>query len=308
MMKNNLISDILRLKEKKNAIIAAHYYQRPEIQDIADFIGDSLALSQFASRSNAKFIILCGVKFMAETVKILNPDARVFLPNLGAGCSLADSCPKQEYEKFISKYPDAIKITYINSNIDVKIMSDIIVTSSNAERIIRSQPPDATILFAPDRHLGSYLQSISGRNMIIYPGQCHVHSLMEAETVIKLKSQYPHAKVIVHPECPDPVRKIADFIGSTSSLLNYVSKSPDTYFIVGTEIGIIHQMKKVAPEKVFINVSNSPNCACSECEFMKTITLQNILDVLENEINEIIIPMEKIEKARVPLERMLSYG
>jgi quinolinate synthase len=309
MIVEDLILKIKELKTKKNALILAHYYQRPEIQDIADYVGDSLALAQHAVKAKSSYIILCGVKFMAETAKILNPNARVFLPNLDAGCSLADSCDVESYKKFIEPYPDGIKITYINSSVDVKILSDIIVTSSNAKRIVEAQPIDKPILFAPDQHLGRYIQSTTHRKMILFPGQCHVHSQIETQEILKLKVQYPYAKIIVHPECTDPILKIADFVGSTSALLKYVAQSSDHVFIVGTEIGILHQMKKIAPDKTFLTVSDSKSsCSCSECEYMKSISLTNVLDVLENEINEIILDEETIHKASIPLMRMLSYG
>ncbi len=303
-------SQILELKRKKNAIILAHYYQDSEIQDIADFIGDSLELSKKAAASNAEIIIFSGVRFMAEVAKILNPKARVFIPDVNAGCSLEDSCKAEDLAKFKEQNPQHIVVSYINCSTQVKALSDIICTSSNAERIIASIPKEKPILFAPDRHLGGYLQKITGRKMTLWQGSCMVHERFSEKNLVQLKVQNPKARVIAHPECPESLLKYADFIGSTSKLLEY-SKQKFNKFIVLTENGIIHQMQKANPNAEFITVHylerDGVSCVnCNSCPFMKMNTIEKILDVLKNERNEIIISEELRLLAKKPLDAMLS--
>jgi quinolinate synthase len=304
-----VIAEIGTLKEKKNAIILAHYYQTGDIQDIADFVGDSLALSQKAASNNADIILFAGVKFMAETAKILAPDKKVLLPDMNAGCSLSDSCNPVEFEKFIKQHPDRTVITYVNTSAEVKALSDIICTSSNAVQIVESLPPEEKIIFAPDRNLGNYILNKTGRDMIIWNGACHVHEEFSLEAIIKLKKENPEAKIIVHPECELPVRMVADFIGSTSSLLQYTKNDSSKCYIVGTEPGIIHQMKKENPEKVYIPAPpRDSTCGCSECAFMKLITVEKILNCLRNEKPEITLDKETIVKAGKPILRMMEIS
>jgi quinolinate synthase len=304
-----IISEIKDLKKEKNAIILAHYYQTGDIQDIADFVGDSLALSQKAASNEADIILFAGVKFMAETAKILAPDKKVLLPDMNAGCSLSDSCDPVEFEKFIKLHPDRTVVTYVNTSADVKALSDIICTSSNAVQIIESLPPEEKIIFAPDRNLGNYVLNKTGRDMLIWNGTCHVHEEFSLEAIIKLKNENPDAKVIVHPECELPVRLFADFIGSTSSLLQFTRTDSATSYIVGTEPGIIHQMKKESPDKIYIPAPpRDSTCGCSECAFMKLITLEKILNCLRNEKPEIILDNDILAKARKPILRMIEIS
>lgn len=301
--------EIKRLKDEKNAIILAHYYQTGDIQDIADFVGDSLALAQKAESNNADIILFAGVKFMAETAKILAPDKKVLLPDMNAGCSLSDSCNPVEFENFIKQHPDRTVITYVNTSAEVKALSDIICTSSNAVQIVESLPPDEKIIFAPDRNLGNYILNKTGRDMIIWNGACHVHEEFSLEAIIKLKKQNPEAKIIVHPECELPIRLVADFIGSTSSLLQFTKVDSSKSYIVGTEPGIIHQMKKENPEKVYIPAPpKDSTCGCSECAFMKLITVEKILNCLKNEKPEIILDKEIIVRAGKPILRMMEIS
>jgi len=303
------LNGIKKLKREKNAIILAHYYQTDEIQDIADFVGDSLALSQKAASNNADIILFAGVKFMAETAKILSPEKKVLLPDINAGCSLADSCREEDFKKFLDENQGRIVITYVNTNIEIKALSDIICTSSNAVQIIESLSPDEKIIFAPDRNLGNYILNKTGRNMIIWNGACHVHEEFSLEAILELKKENPEAKVIVHPECELPVRMIADYIGSTSALLHFTKKDKALTYVVATEPGIIHQMKKANPLKSYIPAPpKDSTCGCSECNFMKLITVEKIFKCLREEEPEIKIGDDILEKARKPILRMMEIS
>jgi quinolinate synthase len=309
MSQINYIEEIKRIKKEKNAIILAHYYQTGDIQDIADFIGDSLALSQKAASNNADIILFAGVKFMAETAKILAPGKKVLLPDLMAGCSLADSCKAPEFKKFLDENPGRTVVTYVNTTADIKAMSDIICTSSNAAQIINYLPPDEKIIFAPDRNLGNYIQSKTGRDIIVWNGACHVHEEFSLEAILKLKKENPEAKIIVHPECEMPVRMVADFIGSTSALLEFTKKDNGSSYIVGTEPGIIHQMKKENPGKNYIPAPpKDSTCGCNECSFMKLITIKKIYECLKNEQPEIFVDKNIMLKAQKPIKRMLEIS
>lgn len=304
-----LVSKIMNLKEKKNAIILAHYYQTSDIQDIADFIGDSLALSQKAAANNADIILFAGVRFMAETAKILAPDKKVLIPDMAAGCSLADSCDPIEFKKFIRDNPGRTVVTYVNTNIDIKVLSDITCTSTNAVQIIESLPDGEKVLFGPDRNLGNYILNKTGRDIAVWNGACHVHEEFSLEAILKLRKENPEAKVIVHPECELPVRMIADFIGSTSALLKFTSTDNSATFIVATEPGIIHQMIKKNPGKKFIPAPpKDSTCGCSECNFMKMITMEKIYRCLRDEEPEIMIERKILEKARKPIVRMMEMS
>jgi quinolinate synthase len=303
------IKEIKRIKAEKNAIILAHYYQTGDIQDIADFVGDSLALSQKAESNDADIIIFAGVKFMAETAKILAPEKKVLLPDMNAGCSLADSCKSEDFERFIKENPGRTIISYVNTTAEIKALSDIICTSSNAIKIIESLPEDEKILFAPDRNLGNYIQNKTGRDMIIWNGSCHVHEEFSLEEILKLKKQYPDAKIIVHPECELPVRMVADFIGSTSALLEFTKKDNGKIYIVGTEVGIIHQMRKENPDKLYLVAPpKDSTCGCSECNFMKLITIEKIFNCINLESPEIILDEKIIIKAIKPIRRMMEIS
>jgi len=305
----DLVNSIKELKENKNAIIMAHYYQESDIQMIADYVGDSLALAQQAAKTNANIIVLCGVHFMAETAKILSPQKRVFVPDLNAGCSLADSCPADKFKDFIEKFPDHTVISYVNTTAAVKTLTDVVVTSTNARQIVDSFPFDAKIIFGPDANLGNYINSLTGRNMVLWQGACHVHERFSIEKIIELKKEYPTALVLAHPECKSVILKIADFIGSTSALLNYSIKSPASTFIVATESGILHEMKEKNPGKTFIPAPpNDSTCACNECSFMKLNTLEKLYNCLKYEIPEIFIDDEVIKKAVKPIRRMLELS
>lgn len=305
----NIQEEILKMKREKNAVILAHYYQTGDIQDIADFIGDSLALSQKAESNSADIILFAGVKFMAETAKILAPDKKVLLPDLMAGCSLADSCNPSEFRRFIDENPGRTVISYVNTTAEIKALTDIICTSTNALKIVESLPRDEKIIFAPDRNLGNYIKNQTDRDIIVWDGACHVHEEFSLEAIIHLKKEYPDAKIIVHPECELPVRLVADFIGSTSALLSYTRESNASEFIIATEPGIIHQMKKSSPQKVFIPApAKDSSCGCSECNFMKLITLKKIYNTLKFEEPEIILDNELMEKARKPIRRMLDIS
>jgi quinolinate synthase len=307
--KIEFISKIQKLKSEKNAVILAHYYQIPEIQDLADFVGDSLALSQMALNSNADIIVFAGVNFMAETAKILNPNRKVILPDLDAGCSLADSCPYDEFKVFVDKYPNHKVISYVNCSADIKTISDVICTSGNAVQIANYFPKNEKIIFAPDKNLGSYINNLTGRNMILWDGVCHVHDQLKTEAVVNLKIAHPDAELLAHPECKAPILELADYIGSTAALLKYSSNSSSSKFIVATESGIIHQMMKNSPEKEFIIVpSDDSTCNCNDCPFMKKITLENIYFSLLNESPEIILSDEVIEKASKPILKMLEIS
>lgn len=304
-----LVSKIKELKRNKNAIILAHYYQTGDIQDIADFIGDSLALSQKAADNDADIILFAGVRFMAETAKILAPGKKVLIPDMEAGCSLADSCDPVEFRKFISDNPGRTVVTYVNTNIDIKVLSDITCTSTNAVQIIESLPKGEKILFGPDRNLGNYILNITGRDIAVWNGACHVHEEFSLEAILKLKNENPDAKVIVHPECELPVRMIADFIGSTAALLKFTSTDNSSEFIVATEPGIIHQMIKKNPAKKFIPAPpKDSTCGCSECNFMKMITMEKIYRCLRDEEPEIRIDRKVLAKARKPIVRMIEIS
>ena len=303
-----VIQEINRFREKKNAIILAHFYQVPEIQDLADFVGDSLGLSQEAFNTNADIIVFAGVHFMAETAKILNPAKKVLLPDLEAGCSLADSCPAGEFNKFKEKYPSHIVISYINCSAEVKALSDIICTSSNAVKIVESLPKDAKIIFAPDKNLGNYVNMITGRNMVLWEGSCEVHDIIKTEAVIQLKADHPDAKLIAHPECKAVILQMADFIGSTTALLKFTQKDPAKEFIVATETGILHQMQKSSPDKKFYVVPTDETCSCNDCPYMKLNTLPKLLSCLKNESPEIVLSAELMDRARKPILRMLELS
>ena len=309
MNKDLLISEINRFRKEKNAVILAHYYQESEIQDIADFVGDSLALAQNAQSTNADIIVFAGVHFMAETAKIINPSKKVLIPDVMAGCSLAESCPKDEFEKFILNYPDAVIVSYINTTAEIKALSDIICTSSNAVQIVNSIPKERKVIFAPDKNLGNYVSSVSNRELIIWDGACHVHEEFSLERILKIKGENQDAKIIAHPECKKPILLVAEHIGSTSSLLKFVKNDTAKKFIVATESGILHQMKKENPEKIFIPAPPiDASCGCNDCKFMKLITLKKIYDSLKDEIPEIIID-EKIRiKAEKSVLRMLEIS
>lgn len=304
----DIINNINVLRTKKNAIILAHYYQVPEIQDLADFVGDSLGLAREAEKTNADIIVFAGVHFMAETAKILNPKKKVLIPDILAGCSLADSCPPDIFEEFIKNYPDHLIITYVNASAEIKALSDIIVTSSNAKHIVDQLPKNQKIVFAPDKNLGTYINNISGRNMVLWDGSCHVHNQLELEQIIKLKIENPDIPLIAHPECQAPILEIANFVGSTNGLLNYTKSDSATKYIVATEGGILHQMKKSSPNKEFIIVPSDEFCNCNDCEYMKMNTPDKILHVLQNEINEVTLSKDLIEKAYKPLKRMLEMS
>ena len=301
-------SEIRQLLKEKNGVLLAHYYQVPEIQDIADFVGDSLGLSQKAAESKADTIVFAGVHFMAETAKILSPRSRVLLPDLEAGCSLADSCPPDEFARFKANYPDHIVISYINCSAAVKTMSDVICTSSNAVAIVESFPEDQKIIFAPDKNLGGYVNQVTGRNMVLWEGTCEVHDILQTEAVIQLKLGHPDAKVIAHPECKAQVLEIADFIGSTTALLNFTKKDNAKKYIVATETGILHQMKLASPDKEFIIVPSDETCSCNDCPYMKLNTMQKLYLCLKNDRPEILLDDEVIQKARIPIERMLEIS
>jgi quinolinate synthase len=304
----DLFEEISYLKKEKNAVILAHYYQDANIQDIADYIGDSLGLAQEAQKSEADIILFAGVHFMAETAKILNPGKKVLIPDLNAGCSLADSCPPDEFAKFKAKHPDHTVITYINCTAEMKALSDIICTSSNAVQIVESLPKDQPIIFAPDKNLGAYINKKTGRNMLLWNGSCMVHEIFSLEKLIKLKAQHPSAKVIAHPECEAPILEHADFIGSTTALLNYSKRSTDKEFIVLTETGILHQMQKASPEKTFIPAPPNNSCACNDCPYMKLNTIEKIYVALKYEQPELLMSEELITKAKAPILKMLELS
>ena len=303
-----MISEIKELCLKANAIILAHYYQAPEIQDIADFIGDSLDLSRKAANNDADIIIFCGVHFMAETAKILSPNKTVLLPDIDAGCSLADDCPAEEFQKFREENPDHYVVSYINCTAEVKAQSDLICTSSNAVSLVEKIPKDKKIIFAPDKNLGRWVQKNSGRKLKLWPGSCIVHETFSEEALLKLKYKHPDAKVIAHPECSQNLLVLSDFIGSTSKLLDFVSNDYSETYMVLTEPGIIHQMKKKEPNKNFIEVPDIDGCKCNECPYMKLNTLEKILDCLKNNSPSIELDPEIIEKAYKPIKRMLDMS
>ena len=304
----DLFKEISHLKKTKNAIILAHYYQDADIQDIADYIGDSLGLAQQAEKSTANIILFAGVHFMAETAKILNPKTKVLLPDLKAGCSLADSCPADAFSAFKASHPDHIVLTYINCTADIKVLSDVIVTSTNAVQIVESFPKDQKIIFAPDKNLGAYINKITGRNMVLWNGSCMVHEIFSLEKLIKLKAQHPKALILAHPECEALILEYANFIGSTTAILNYSKKSDTQELIVLTETGIIHQMQKASPTKTFIPAPPDNSCACNDCPHMKLNTLEKIYLALKYEQPELIMSEEIIAKARKPITRMMELS
>src|ERR1700712_4944055 len=304
----DLFDEIEKLKKEKNAVILAHYYQEPDIQDIADYIGDSLGLSQQAAKTDADIIVFAGVHFMAETAKILNPHKKVLLPDLKAGCSLADSAPPDLFKKFKEQYPDHLVISYINCSAGVKALSDIICTSSNAEKIVQSLPREQKIIFAPDKNLGAYLVKKTGRDMVLWNGACMVHEIFSLAKITKLKIRHPNAKLIAHPECEDPILRIADYIGSTTGLLKFSKENPAKEFIVATETGILHQMQKESPLKTFIPAPPDNSCACNDCPHMKLNTLEKLYLCMKYEVPEIIMDENLRIAAKKPIERMLQIS
>lgn len=305
----NIKEEIRRMCREKNAVIMAHYYTDGEIQDIADFVGDSLALAQKAATTDADIIVMCGVHFMGETSKILCPDKKVLVSDLEATCSLAESCPADKFAEFVAEHPGHTVISYVNTTAATKAVTDIVVTSSNARQIVESLPQDTPIIFGPDRNLGGYINSITGRNMLLWDGACHVHEKFSVEKILELKKQYPDAKVLVHPECKGTVVKLADKVGSTAALLKYSINDPAQVFIVATESGILHEMQKSCPEKTFIPAPPSDStCACNECSYMKLVTMQKLYDCLLNEAPEIHVDAEVAEKAIRPINRMLEIS
>lgn len=308
--KSDLQKQVTQLKTEKNAVILAHYYQEPEIQEVADFIGDSLELARKASETEADIIVFAGVHFMAETAKILNPSKKVLLPDLNAGCSLADSCPPDAFRKLKEQYPDHVVVTYINCSAEIKTLSDIVCTSSNAEKIINSIPQDREIIFAPDKNLGSYLMKKTGRKMLLWDGACIVHEAFSLDKLLELYKEHPSAMIIAHPESEAHILKVANYIGSTSGMLNFVKNSEHEKFIVATEAGILHQMQKDVPNKILIPApaKEDNTCACSECAFMKMNTLQKLYNCLKNEEPEILLEEELMEKAHLPIKRMLELS
>ena len=304
----NLFDEIQKLKSEKNAIVLAHYYQEADIQDVADFLGDSLGLAQKAQSTHADMIVFAGVHFMAETAKILNPTKKVVLPDLKAGCSLADSAPPVLFKAFKEKHPDHLVITYINCTADIKALSDIICTSSNAEAILNSLPKDQKIIFAPDKNLGAFLNKKTGRNMLLWNGACMVHEIFSLEKLIRLKVRHPQAKVIAHPECEEPVLREADFVGSTTQLLKFAVTNESNEFIVVTESGILHQMQKEAPHKTFIPAPPTANCACNDCPYMKLNTLEKLYLCMKYESPEIIMDENLRLAAKKPIDRMMEIS
>lgn len=309
MENTDLKAAIDKLRKEKNAIILAHYYQTGDIQDIADCVGDSLALAQWASKTTADIIVLCGVHFMGETAKILSPDKKVLVPDLEAGCSLADSCPADEFEKFVKAHPDHTVISYVNTTAAVKALTDVVVTSTNARQIVESFPEDTKLIFGPDRNLGNYINSITGRKMLLWDGACHVHEQFSLEKILDLRKIYPEAEVITHPECKQPIIQISDFVGSTAALLKHTINSDKKQFIVATESGVIHEMQKRSLDKLFIPAPpNDSTCACNECSFMRLNTMKKLYECLRDEAPEIEVDEAIREKAVRPIKRMLEIS
>lgn len=302
-------AEIRQMCKDKNAVIMAHYYTEPEIQDIADFVGDSLALAQKAATTDADIIVMCGVHFMGETNKILCPDKKVLVPDASATCSLAESCPAEEFAKFVADHPGHTVISYVNTTAATKAVTDVVVTSSNARQIVESFPKDTPMIFGPDRNLGGYINSITGRNMVLWNGACHVHEKFSLEKILELKAAHPQAKILVHPECPAPIVKIADKVGSTAALLKYSISDPATEFIVATESGILHEMQKSCPSKTFIPAPpNDSTCGCNECSYMKLITMEKLYNCLKNESPEITVDPQIAKKAIRPINKMLEIS
>lgn len=305
----DLVAEINRLKKEKNAVILAHYYQTGDIQDIADFVGDSLALSQVAAKVEADIIVFAGVHFMAETAKILSPKKKVLIPDLNAGCSLADSCKAEDFARFLEQYPDHTVISYVNTTAEVKALTDIICTSSNAIQIVESLPPATKIVFGPDRNLGNYIKSKTGRDMVVWDGACHVHEEFSLERILDLKKEHPQAKILAHPECKKPILIVADHIGSTAALLKFSTNDSATEFIVATETGIIHQMQKASPDKVFYPAPPlDSTCGCNDCNFMKLITLKKIYNTLLYEQPEVVVDEDISKKAERSIRSMLDIS
>lgn len=306
------IDKIKSLAKQKNAVIFAHYYTRPEIQEIADFIGDSLALAQQATRVQADILVMCGVHFMGETMKILCPDKKVLIPDMNAGCSLADSCKAEDLAAFKAQHPDHMVVSYVNTSADVKALTDVVVTSSNAKKIVDQLPQDAKIIFGPDHNLGSYINSVTGRNMLLWNGACHVHSRFSLEALLQLKAAHPGVEVLAHPECKAPVLAQSDVIGSTKALLEHTMKSPAKRFIIATESGILFEMQRACPDKEFIpvppEVTEGVGCSCNECEYMRMNTLEKVYNCLLNENPEMQVPQEIAEKAISSIQRMLAMS
>ncbi len=308
MTDNELRQEILRLKNEKNAVILGHYYQRHEIQDLSDYIGDSLALAQKAQEATADIIVFCGVHFMAETAKILNPQCKVLLPDMEASCSLAESCKAEDFAKFKAEHPDHMVISYVNCSAEIKALSDLVCTSGNAEKLVRSLPENQKIIFAPDRNLGGYINSVTGRQMLLWNGVCTVHDAMQAESVLQLKADNPDAPVIAHPECNPALLEVADFVGSTKAMLNFIKASSSKRFIVATETGILYEMKRENPDKEFITLRDNKSCACDDCAYMKLNTLEKLYKCLRDEQPEILMSDEMIEAAKRPIVRMLDMS
>lgn len=305
----DLKAEIDKLRKEKNAVILGHYYQSGEIQDIADFVGDSLALAQWAAKTDADVIVMCGVHFMGETAKVLCPDKKVLVPDFNAGCSLADSCPADDFAKFVKEHPDHTVISYVNTTAAVKAVTDVVVTSTNAKQIVESFPQDEKIIFGPDRNLGNYINSITGREMMLWNGACHVHEQFSVVKILELKKQYPDADVLVHPECKGAVAKLADKVASTAGLLKHAVNSPKKDFIVATESGILHEMRKQCPDKNFIPVPpEDGSCACNECNFMRLNTLEKLYNTLKYEWPEVTVDAEIAKEAVKPIQRMLEIS
>lgn len=305
----DLKAEIDKLRKEKNAVILGHYYQSGEIQDIADFVGDSLALAQWAAKTDANIIVMCGVHFMGETAKVLCPDKKVLVPDFNAGCSLADSCPADAFAKFVSEHPDHTVISYVNTTAAVKAVTDVVVTSTNAKQIVESFPQDEKIIFGPDRNLGNYINSITGRDMLLWNGACHVHEQFSVMKILELKEQYPDADVLVHPECKGAVAKLADKVASTAGLLKHAINSPKKDFLVATESGILHEMRKQCPEKNFIPVPpEDGSCACNECSYMRLNTLEKLYNTLKYEWPEVTVDEAIAREAVKPIQRMLEIS
>lgn len=304
----DLFAEIEKLKREKNAVLLAHYYQEPDIQDVADYIGDSLGLAQQAEKTNADMIVFAGVHFMAETAKILNPGKKVVIPDFKAGCSLSDSCPPPLFKKFKEQHPDHLVVSYINCSAGIKALSDVIVTSSNARAIVESFPKEQPLIFAPDKNLGAYINKVTGRNMVLWNGACMVHEIFSLEKIVKLKTRHPNALFIAHPECEEAVLRMADYIGSTTGLLKFTQTNPATEFIVATESGILHQMMKASPDKTFIPAPPDNNCACNDCPHMKLNTLEKLYLSMKYEVPEIIMEEEQRLAALKPIKRMLEIS
>ena len=305
----DLVSEIERMKREKNAVVLAHYYQSGNLQDIADYVGDSLALAQWAAETDASILVLCGVHFMGETAKIICPDKKVLIPDMNAGCSLADSCPADAFAEFVKAHPGYKVISYVNTSAAVKAYTDVVVTSSNARQIVESFPADEKIIFGPDKNLGNYINSITGRDMLLWDGACHVHPQFSSEKIVDLKKQYPDALILAHPECKKDILLVADKVGSAAALLRFATQSDCKRFIVATESGILHEMKKNNPDKEFIPAPpNDSTCACNECNFMRLNTMKKLYNTLKYELPEVIVDKKIAEKAIEPIQRMLDIS